>query len=197
MNVKFRYTLSPSSVALEQLCGATLFTKLDFRSANNLILIRGNCSLHQSSVQFLGYHISEHSIQMEEGKVDAIPNWPLPIMIKEVQLFLGFTNFYRHFIKDFSSIVSPFTNLLKGRPKSLSWPPAATQAFEKLKDTFTTAPLLIHPDPSKPFIVQVEASTTRVGAVLSQQHGDLARLHSCAYPQWREIMTSATVSYLP
>ncbi len=103
-----------------------------------------------SVLSALGYIISEQGIQMDEGKVKAVHERPIPTF-KELQWFLGFTNFYWRFIKDFSSIVHCLTSLLKGKPKSLSWTPAATQAFEKLKETFTTAPLLVHPDPSRPF----------------------------------------------
>ncbi len=105
----------------------------------NLFLKAEKCSFHQFSVPFLGYIISEQGIQMDEGKVKAVHERPIPTF-KELQWFLGFTNFYRRFLKDFSSIVHCLTSLLKGKPKSLSWTPAATQAFEKLKETFTTAP---------------------------------------------------------
>ncbi|KAK3540866.1 hypothetical protein QTP86_002432 [Hemibagrus guttatus] len=109
---------------------------------------------------------------MDKRKVAAIRDWPLPTIIKELQRFLGFANFYRRFIRGYSSLTSPLTNLLRNKPKSLTWNPAATQAFDTLKTTFTTAPLLAHPEPDLPFIVEVNASTTGVGAVLSQQQGN-------------------------
>lgn len=99
---------------------------------------------HQSSTQFLSYQISENDFKMDEGKVDIVRSWPTPITIKKLQLFLGFANFSHHFIKNFSSITSPLTTLMKGRPKSLSWTPSATQAMQILKDAFTSAP-----DPSR------------------------------------------------
>ncbi|KAK3514488.1 hypothetical protein QTP70_018678, partial [Hemibagrus guttatus] len=73
------------------------------------------------------------------------------------------------------------TNLLRNKPKALTWTPAATQAFDTLKQAFTTAPLLVHPDLELPFIVEVDASTTGVGAVLSQQQGNPRKLHPCAF----------------
>ncbi len=115
---------------------------------------------------------------MDEGKVTAIQNWP---MIKELQRFLGFANFYRRFIQNYSSIAGPLTDLLKRKPKSLSWTPSATESFNILKETFITAPILVHPDPEKAFVVEVDASTTGVGAVLSQQQGTPAKLHPCAF----------------
>ncbi|XP_048030328.1 uncharacterized protein LOC125257720 [Megalobrama amblycephala] len=118
---------------------------------------------------------------MDERKVESITNWPEPTTIKELQRFLGFANFYRQFIKDYSSITHQLTSLLRNKPKSLSWSPAATNAFNRLKEAFTTAPLLVHPDPELPFIVEVDTSTTGVGAVLSQQQGTPSRLHPCAF----------------
>ncbi|XP_059355260.1 uncharacterized protein LOC132092842 [Carassius carassius] len=148
--------------------------------AFQLYLKAEKCSFHQPSVQFLGYNISSSGIRMEEGKVNAIRDWPTPTTIKELQWFLGFANFYRWFIQNFSTITSPLTSLLLNKPKSLPWTPAATEAFHTLKEAFTTAPLLVHPDPDRPFVVEVDASTTGVGAVLSQQQGNPSHLHPCA-----------------
>ncbi|XP_048012262.1 scavenger receptor cysteine-rich type 1 protein M130 [Megalobrama amblycephala] len=93
-------------------------------------------------------------------------------------------SFLGRFIKGYSSITHPLTSLLRDKPKSLSWNSAATNAFNHLKEAFTTAPLLVHPDPEKQFIVEVDASTTGV----SQQQGTpstknvkadaLSRLHA-------------------
>ncbi|KAK3551952.1 hypothetical protein QTP70_031641 [Hemibagrus guttatus] len=225
ITVKFRYPLPLVPAALEHLRGATIFTKLDLRSAYNLIwILEGDewktafitptghyeylvmpyglanapsvfqdfihevlreflhrcvlvyiddiliysrslaehrqhvaevlgrlrefqlflkaekCSFHQPSVQFLGYNISSSGIQMDEGKITAVQDWPAP-----------------------------------------ATSPAAEEAFNTLKRAFTTAPLLIHPDPDKPFVVEVDASTTGVGVVLSQQQGNLSRLHPCTF----------------
>ncbi|KAK3515307.1 hypothetical protein QTP70_013471 [Hemibagrus guttatus] len=85
------------------------------------------------------------------------------------------------FIRGYSSVTSPLTNLLRNKPKSLTWTPTALQAFDTLKQAFTTALLLVHPDPERPFVVEVDASTTGVGAVLSQQQGKPPRLHPCAF----------------
>ncbi len=114
---------------------------------------------------------------MDKGKVETITSWPLPSSIKELQRFLGFSNFYRRFISNYSTITSPLTDLLKGKAKSLSWNPNTTEAFNK--HAFTSAP--VHPNTRLPFVVEVDASTTGVGAVLSQQQGTPPKLHPCAY----------------
>ncbi|KAK3553489.1 hypothetical protein QTP70_004148 [Hemibagrus guttatus] len=87
----------------------------------------------------------------------------------------------RRFIRGYSSITSPLTNLLRNKPKALTWTPAAIQAFNMLKQAFTTAPLLVYPDPELPFVVEVDTSTTGVGVVLSQQQEDPPKLHPCAF----------------
>ncbi|KAL0165771.1 hypothetical protein M9458_037615, partial [Cirrhinus mrigala] len=138
-------------------------------------------TFHRSSVQFLGYIISAEGAQMDQGKVSAIQEWPQPLTVKELQRFLGFSNFYRLFIKDYSSITAPLTSLLRGKPKTLNWNSSAHEAFQQLKKIFSTAPLLHHPDPELPFTVEVDASTTEGGAVLSQAVGEHVLLHPCAF----------------
>ncbi len=118
---------------------------------------------------------------MDQGKVKAIEEWPLPQSVKELQRFLGFANFYRRFVKNFSMHTAPLTALLRGKPKSLSWNSLAHEALDQLKEAFCTAPILRHPDPQVPFVVEVDASTTGIGAVLSQQSGEPPILHHCAY----------------
>ncbi|KAL0171873.1 hypothetical protein M9458_032184, partial [Cirrhinus mrigala] len=147
---------------------------------HQLYLKAEKCSFHQPSVHFLGYIIDRHGVRMDEGKVDAVISWPAPKSIKERQRFLGFANFYHRF-KGYSQITSSLTNLFKGHPKALIWTSEASTAFQTMKQAFTQAPLLTHPDPDLPFVVEVDASTTGVGAVLSQYHGTPARLHPCAY----------------
>ncbi|KAK3545141.1 hypothetical protein QTP70_001467 [Hemibagrus guttatus] len=130
---------------------------------------------------------------MDEKKVTAVRDWPTPTTVKELQRFLGFANFYRRFIRGYSSVTSPLTNLLRNKPKTLVWTLAALHAFQTLKQAFTTAPLLVHPDPALPFIVEVDASTTGVGAVLSQQQGNPQKLHPCAF--FSRKLNPAEVNY--
>ncbi|KAL0177369.1 hypothetical protein M9458_026263, partial [Cirrhinus mrigala] len=120
---------------------------------HQLYLKLEKCEFHKSSVQFLGYNINSEGVLMDQGKVDAIQNWPQPDSIKALQRFLGFANFYRRFIKDYSSIIAPLTSLLRGKPRRLTWDPAAHEAFQHIKKLFSTAPLLHHPDPNLPFTV--------------------------------------------
>ncbi|KAI2667222.1 Transposon Tf2-11 polyprotein [Labeo rohita] len=148
------------------------------------------CEFHRPSVHFLGYIISAEGVQMDQGKVSAIQDWPQPLTVKELQRFLGFANFYRRFIKDYSTITAPLTSLLRGKPKSISWNPSAHEAFLHLKKIFSTAPLLHHPDPELPFTVEVDASTTGVGALSpAEQNYDVGNREllaiKLALEEWR------------
>ena len=118
---------------------------------------------------------------MDQSKVKAVTEWPCPKSIKELQRFLGFANFYKRFIRNFSAVAAPLTSLLKAAAWKLCWTAAASTAFAKLKALFTTAPVLRHPDPTRPFVVEVDASKSGVGAVLSQRQGQPAKLFPCAF----------------
>ncbi|XP_058650006.1 uncharacterized protein LOC131551236 [Onychostoma macrolepis] len=101
---------------LQRLCQHHLYLKLE------------KCEYHRPIVQFLGYLIGQDGIQMDQGKVTVIKEWPRTQTVKELQRFLCFANFYCGFIKDFSLHTAPLTSLLRGKPKSLSWnTPAPTK----------------------------------------------------------------------
>ncbi len=130
---------------------------------------------------FLGYVVSPEVEAMDDHKVQAVLNWPKPMTVKEMQRFLGFANFYRRFIRDFSSIAARLTSMTKRRGSRLFWSPAADQVFGHLKEHFSTAHILHHPDPEREIVVEIDASITGVGKVLSQRHGSPPKLFPCAY----------------
>ena len=138
------------------------------------------CEFERRSIQFLGLIISVNGIEMDPQKVTAILDWPAPVDKKGVQRFVGFANFYRKFIRGFSNIIAPITSLTKQTVR-FHWSPEAQGAFEALKKLFTSASVLKHPDPSLPYILEVDASETAVGAVLSQRQGPKALLHPVAF----------------
>ncbi|KAI2650806.1 Transposon Tf2-6 polyprotein [Labeo rohita] len=139
------------------------------------------CQFHQEKVAFLGYVISPEGVAMDEAKVRAVQNWPQPRTLKELQRFLGFSNFYRRFIRNFSTVAAPLTAMVKKGATRLTWSPDALSAFHELRQRFTSAPILQHPDPQLPFLVEVDASSTGVGAVLSQKQGQPPKTFPCAF----------------
>ncbi len=85
---------------------------------HNLHVKPEKCDFHTKSVEYLGVIVSPEGVAMDPQKVDAIQRWPRPRTVKELQSFLGFTNFYRRFIDNFSGIVKPLTKLLT---KDAAW----------------------------------------------------------------------------
>ncbi|KAL0204031.1 hypothetical protein M9458_002049, partial [Cirrhinus mrigala] len=138
------------------------------------------CAFHQHTTTFLGFVISSQGVAMDPQKMEAVRSWPLPTSLKQLQRFLGFANFYRRFIQGFSATAAPLTALTKPSRGDFQLTPEAIQAFKKLCHLFTTAPVLIHPNPAKPFVVEVDASDVGVGAVLSQRGPD-EKLHPCSF----------------
>jgi hypothetical protein len=97
-------------------------------------------------IEFLDYIVSGDGISMDEKKIQNIVNWITPSSVQNVQCFLGFTNFYRIFIKDYSKIATPL-NCLTGKDKFVC-KEKVEEANEALKKAFTSAPILIHVDSS-------------------------------------------------
>ncbi|KAK3540836.1 hypothetical protein QTP86_002347 [Hemibagrus guttatus] len=130
---------------------------------------------------------------MDQSKVQAVTDWPVPTTVKELQCFLGFANFYCCFIQNYSTVARPLTSLLKGKLRKLAWPDPAQGAFIRLKSSFTTAPILRHPDPAIPFVIKLDASSCGIGAVLSQRQRDSGKLHPCTY--YSRTLTTAETNY--
>ena len=134
---------------------------------------------HGNVVKFLGYIVAVDGVTMSERKVESIKDWKHPRSVQEVQIFIGFANFYRLFIKDFSQICTPITETLKGHPRKFNWRPEQNKAFKELKKHFITAPLLCHFFPDRERIVETDASNFALGCVLSQFKDK--RLHPVAF----------------
>ncbi|QRV96805.1 Retrotransposable element Tf2 protein [Ceratobasidium sp. AG-Ba] len=146
---------------------------------NNLYAKLAECEFFVKKVIFLGLVITPEGISMEEEKIKAITEWNAPRKIKEVQAFLGFVNFYRRIIAEFSKIARPLHDLTKKETK-FEWSQECQQAFEEIKKRVCENPVLIHPDPEKPFILETDASGVAIGAILSQR-GEDGYLHPIAY----------------
>ena len=111
--------------------------------------------------------------------------------LKQVQYFLGFANFYRRFIKDYSKIVLPITNSMALNTKDWIRTPEIEAAQQHLTTAFTTAPVLKHFNPDLPAIVETDASDFTLGAIISQTHE--GRTHPVAF-QSRKF-TQAEINY--
>ncbi|CAM4349732.1 unnamed protein product [Leuciscus chuanchicus] len=159
---------------------------------NRLFVKAEKCTFHAHSVTFLGSVISAEGISMDPAKVQAVTEWPIPESRVALQRFLGFANFYRRFIRNFSQVAAPLSALTSVK-SSFKWSESAQRAFDQLKHLFTTAPILVTPDVSKQFIVEVDASEVGVGGVLSQRSDSDNKVHPCAYFSHR--LSSAERNY--
>jgi len=134
---------------------------------------------HVKSVEVLGYIVGSDGFRMSERKVESVMNWRAPRSVKKVQIFIGFANFYRRFIKDFSKICTPITETLKEDKAKFHWGPKQNKAFTELKRKFITAPILEHSYPDRETVVEMDASDFALGCVLSQYKDK--RLHPVAF----------------
>ena len=116
----------------------------------------------------LGHRISARGIEVDKAKIEAIEKLPPPSSVKGIRSFLGHAGFYRRFIKDFSQIAKPLSNLLvQGIP--VEFDSQCLHAFSMLKDKLISAPIVVAPDWSYPFELMCDASDFAIGAVLGQK----------------------------
>lgn len=125
------------------------------------------CAFHQQEVKYLGLMITTNGIGMDPEKIKDIKQWPTPKNLRDVRGILGFANFYRRFIRNYSGIVYPLTQLTK-KDVPFTWEQAEMQAFELLKSKFIESPILAHFDYDKPVRVETDASDQVTGGILSQ-----------------------------
>ena len=148
------------------------------------------CAFSVTSIDFLGYIISDSGIGVDPKKIESISSWPVPTSVKSLQSFLGFANFYRMFLPQYSAVINPMLKLLK-KDQKFKWDEDCQTAFDKLKSDFSSAPILRHPDTSKPFIVEADASDYAIGGILSQEWD--GKLHPIAY--YSRKLTAPEINY--
>ena len=137
------------------------------------------CEFHAESVEYLGYILSREGLTMAESKIKAILDWPEPRKVRDIQSFLGFANFYRRFIHNYSEIVLPLTRLTR---KGVPWDfdQKCRDSFNALKSAFTSAPVLHHWVPDHQITVETDASDYAIAGILSIT-SDSGELHPVAF----------------
>jgi len=120
---------------------------------------------------------------MDPEKVSCLLGWETPKNVTDVRCFLGFANFYRWFIKDYSKVVMPLTRMMKkeeGKYIPFVWGPEQQADFDLLKKAFTSVPILRHFDYDREIIIKTDASDYVLAGILSQ-YDDEGVLHPGAF----------------
>ncbi len=146
---------------------------LQRRRENKLFLKAEKCEFEVLETEYLRVIISENSIRMDPVKIAGIAEWPTPTKKRELQSFLGFTNFYRKFIKNYSKVVKALTQLTG--LTAWTWGKPQEDAFKELKHRMAEDVILAIPNDDDPIRVEADASEGAVGAVLSQQQNRVWR----------------------
>ena len=116
----------------------------------------------------LGHRILERGIEIDKTNIETIEKLPSPSSVKGIRSFLGHAGFYRRFIKDFSKIAKPLSNLLiQGAP--FEFDDQCMQAFMFLKEKLVSTPIVVAPDWNLPFELMCDVSDYVIGAVLGQK----------------------------
>lgn len=151
-------------------------------SEHKLTASAEKCAFLQTSVVFLGFVISTSGISMDPSKLSTISDWPYPNNLSELQRFLGFSNFYRRFIPNFSGVAGPLTTLTgkevdteRGLKEK-----QAQSSFFLLKRLFCKSPFLLHFDFNSPRVLQVDSSGYAFSGILSQRN-EAGELRPVAY----------------
>ena len=132
-------------------------------------------ALCKREVEFLGHMVGVRGLRVMQDKIEAVRDWPTPTNARELRAFLGLAGYYRRFVRNFSAIALPLTELTRNMTKQkleLSWGAKEQLAFLELKRALQATPVLVLPDLDKEFVVHCDASGYAVGAVLQQDHGN-------------------------
>ena len=146
---------------------------------SKMLLKPAKCEFFKQRLRFLGVVLDKNGISPCPQKVDSISKMSPPTSVKGIRTFLGMAGFFRRFIKDFSMIAEPLTRLTK-KDARFKWGSDEQKAWQTIKDKLVSAPVLSHPDLSKPFWLITDSSAYCIGAILAQRDEN-GKLHPVSY----------------
>ena len=126
------------------------------------------CEFFQTEVTFLGHQLTRNGIRACHDKVKKVQDFPKPKNVDELRSFLGLASYYRKFVNGYAKIAKPLTSLLGGKI-SFKWEKKQEDAFNKLKEDLTSAPVLAYPQDNEPYIITVGYTDSSISAILSQK----------------------------
>lgn len=127
-------------------------------------------------VTYLGYLLTDEGVSIDNSRISPILDYARPRNVKDIRRLLGLAGFYQRFIREYSRIVAPISDLLKKSKKKFEWTESAEAAFNELKAALVSAPILGNPDFSRTFTIESDASDNAVGAALVQEFEDGPRV---------------------
>jgi hypothetical protein len=145
---------------------------LHLLSQHQLFLKQYKYAFVTSEVEYLGHLVGKDGVRVDPKKIEAMQDWPHPKTLKILRGFLGLTDYYRKFVKNYRKIATPLTTLLK--KNSFTWTPVVAQDFQTLKMAMCTTQVLALPDFTKTFVLECDASRKGIGVVLMQESRPLA-----------------------
>ena len=151
------------------------------------------CQFGVEEVDFLGLVLRPGEIAMDPTKLSGIAEWPTPTKVKDVRSFLGFANYYRRFIRDYSNIVRPLIDLTK-KEKQWNWSTSCQTAFDRIKEEFAKEPVLTLPNLNKPFTIATDSSSSKQ---TQMENGTRAHISPNRSPPQNETTTSTTGNSSP
>ena len=156
---------------------------------NRLYAKPTKCFFAQSELEFCGHIVGNGNVRPCPSKVSAIKDWPIPNNVHDVRQFMGLASYYRRFVQNFARIAAPIYELLKEEDESIRrnkrrpivWTKQCQAAFELLKESLCSEPVLAQPDTSLPFIIETDASDFAIGLSLLQKDPITNKVHPIAY----------------
>src|SRR6267154_5768467 len=142
---------------------------LELMEQESYFLRLAKCEFEKHRTEYLGLILDHDTVKPDPNKVNGLKSWPRTLKtVRKVRSTLGLLNYHRAFVPGFSHIVKPLTMLLKKNTPFL-WTSACTNALNRIIHILTTAPVLTHPDPDKPYELEVDTSDYATGAILFQR----------------------------
>ena len=130
------------------------------------------CNFLKKHIQYLGHNITGSGIKPVPEKIESIKSMPAPTNPTEVKQFLGLVGYYHKFIPCFTDIARPL-NFLTRKGVEFEWTEICQQNFDLLKNALTTEPILVYPDPNKPYVLFTDTSKYAWSCVLTQEHSHI------------------------